>query len=372
MTVAGVTMTQGEMITMDDFFADVAQMEANPTQVRGVLRAIRSGRAGTAQWQEATGGRYLELALNNESHFARSNPRLVPPGGAGRTDHRTKFTEGHARALWESALGNSQAAQAHNSFAGHFLTDAFSAGHVVNKADVMSRFTSRLTERTDFLDAVAASAWQDDGVRRRMSNREMTGFPNMNFDSEWMFKRFLRGVDEKRPEALTNSIAKAVHDALNSLADDPAIGGLEVTNDNGDVWRLSGDETLHRSADSLRIGRAAVAQSNANVAEVAEVGAPAMTEEYGAELIARVWAFVPRPTRTGQAQVTEIVDRLTDPARPDLIATLGAQLAGNIDAIIEAAEAAGAIRIEPPGVLDELEREGRRALDWREWYRLAH
>lgn len=371
-TVAGITMTQGEMISMADFFVDVDQMEANPTQVRDVLRAIRSGRASTSDWQRATGGRYLELALDNEAHFAPSNRRLVPISGLGRTDHYARFAEGHAQALWESAVGRPEAARAHNGFAGHFLTDAFSAGHVVNKADVMQQFSSRLSDRGEFLDAVAARAWRDDGVRRRMSVREMTGFPNLNFDSEFMFARFLRGVDDQRPEVVANSVAKAVHDTLNGLAEDPTIGGLEVENDHGDVWRLSGDETLHRSPESLRIGRAAVAQSNANITEVADIGAPAMTAAYGDELLARVWAYVPRPTRAGMAQVQDIVDRLTDPAHQDLIDTLGQQLATNIDAIIDAAEAEGAIRVEPPGVLEEFEREAMRALDWREWQRLAY
>jgi hypothetical protein len=80
-TVAGVTMTQGEMIAMADFFADVDEMEAHPQQVADVLRAIRSGRASTEEWQEATGGRYLELALDNEAHFGAPD---APAAGARR------------------------------------------------------------------------------------------------------------------------------------------------------------------------------------------------------------------------------------------------------------------------------------------------
>ena len=371
-TVAGVTMTQGEMITMADFFADVAQMEANPDQVRAVLAAIRSGRAGTAEWMEATGGRYATLALDNEGHFAPSNASLVPPGGGGRTDHYRRFATGHIRALMESAMGRQDSARAYNSFAGHFLTDAFSSGHIVNKADVMHRFATRLRDRTGFLDAVAASAWRDPRVRRRMSIRETTSFPNLNFDSEWMFSRFLRGIDEQRPDVVPNSVAKVVHDALNQLAEDPAAGGLAVTNARGDTWRLSGDETLSRSPDTLRLGREAVAQSNANVDEVAGIGTPALTTERTDELLARVWAFVPRPTEEGEAQVVAIVEHLTDPTRQETIDTLGRQLAENIGVIIEAAEAEGAIRVEPPGVVEEIGREASRALDWREWARLAY
>jgi hypothetical protein len=370
-TVAGVSMSQGEMITMGDFFVDVAQMEANPDEVRAVLRAIRSGRAGTREWQAATGGRYLELALDNESHFAPSNARLVPGGGGGRTDHFQLFANGHARALWESALGRPGPAQAHNSFACHFLTDAFAAGHTVNKADVIRRFSSRLRERGTFLDAVAARAWQDGRVQSRMSIREMTSWPNLNFDSEFMFKQFLRRVDNERPDVVANSVAKAVHDALNGLAADPTVGGLEVQNQLGRRWRLAGDETLHRSPDSLEVGRQAVAQSTANLAEVAGIGAPAMTGTYGDELLARVWAHVPYPTSEGELQVRDIVERLTDPNQTELIDTLGQLLAENIDAIIATAEEMGKIRVEPPGVLEELGREARRALDWREWARMS-
>jgi hypothetical protein len=347
MTVAGETMTQGEMIAMADFFADVEQMEDHPRQVADVLRAIRTGTAGTAEWQEATGGRYLELALDNESHFGPPDARLVPQPGGGATDHYERFAEGHLRALWESATGGSRVAQVHNSFAAHFLTDAFAAGHVINKADLMHHFQTRLTDRDAFLGAIAARAWRDDHVREVMSARETAGGFHLNFDSALMFRQFLSGVDAQRPEVIRNSVALAVHDALNHLVDDPLLGGLEVTNDRGDTWRLAGDDTLANSPDSLRIGRAAVAQANANLVEVEGVGAPAMTAAYREELLARVWAFVPRPTHVGELQVGEIVERMTAETDPQLLDTLGAQVAANIDAIAEAAERAGAIRVEP-------------------------
>jgi len=349
-TVAGVTMTQGEMIAMADFFADVDEMEAHPQQVADVLRAIRSGRASTEEWQEATGGRYLELALDNEAHFGAPDARLLPEHVGGGTNHYERFVEGHMQALWSSASGDPGAAQVHNSFAAHFLTDAFAAGHVVNKADVMAHFESRLTGKDAFLDAIAARAWRDERVQRAMSVRETVGFPNKNFDSEFMFRRFLGGVDEQRPEVIANSVALAVHDELNGLAADPFVGGLEVSNEHGDSWRLSGDRTLANSPESLRIGREAVTQANANLAEVADIGALALTAAYGDELLARVWAYVPRPTYLGELQVADIVERLTDPSDQYLIETLGAQLAANIDPIVEAAEAAGAIRVEPAAV----------------------
>jgi hypothetical protein len=253
-TVAGIDMTQGEMITMGDFFTGVEQMEAHPQQVRDVLAAIRRGGAGTADWQRATGGRYLELATANQAHFGPPNAALVPVSGTSTADHRAAFVAGHSRALWESALGHPDVAQRHNSFAGHFLTDAFAAGHVVNKADVMARFAARLTDADAFLSAVAARAWAIPGVVATMSRYEENSTPlHLDFDTQGMFERFLKGVSEAKPELVPNSIAKVVHDALNGLAGDASVGGLDVANDRGDTWRLSGDGTLARSPDTQRI-----------------------------------------------------------------------------------------------------------------------
>lgn len=367
-TVAGLEMSQGEMIAMGDFFTGVDQMEAHPQQVRDVLAAIRRGGAGTADWQRATGGRYLELATANEAHFGPPNASLVPAGGTGTADHRSAFVNGHARALWESALGHPDVAQRHNSFAGHFLTDAFAAGHVVNKADVMARFAARLTDSDAFLAAVAARAWAMPDVVSTMSRYEENTTPlHLDFDSQSMFERFLKGVSSARPELVPNSIAKVVHDALNGLAGDASVGGLDVVNDRGNTWRLSGDGTLARSPDTQRIAMAAVVQTNANLAAVAGTGAPAMTPERTDALVAQVWSFVPRPTVTGTAQLTAIVDRLTDPTNTALIGAFAQLIAGNLDAIVEGATALGRIRPIPPSLLEEAESGWRRLNDWRTW-----
>ena len=74
-----------------------------------------------------------------------------------------------------------------------------------------------------------------------------------------------------------------------------------------------------------------------------------------------------RPTTVGEAQIHGIVEQLTDPSQQELIDTLGDELANNIGAIIEAAEAEDAIRVEPEGVLDQLGREWERANDWRNY-----
>ncbi|WP_273653582.1 hypothetical protein [Cellulomonas fimi] len=367
-TVAGIDMTQGEMITMGDFFTGVDQMEAHPQQVRDVLAAIRRGGAGTADWQRATGGRYLELATANQAHFGPPNAALVPVSGTSTADHRAAFVAGHSRALWESALGHPDVAQRHNSFAGHFLTDAFAAGHVVNKADVMARFAARLTDADAFLSAVAARAWAIPGVVATMSRYEENSTPlHLDFDTQGMFERFLKGVSEAKPELVPNSIAKVVHDVLNGLAGDASVGGLDVANDRGDTWRLSGDGTLARSPDTQRIAAAAVAQSNANLAAVAGTGAPAMTPERTDALVASVWTFVPHPTAAGTAQIDAIVGRLTDPANAALVDAFAQLIAGNLDAIVEGATALGKIRPIPPSLLEEAQRGWQRLNDWRTW-----
>src|SRR5207302_2814099 len=81
----------------------------------------------------------------------------------------------------------------------------------------------------------------------------------------------LAGMTTKRDEFL-HVFAKAVHDRLNQDITH-RFGGIEVTNDRGDTWRLPGDATLadEWGGKTLELGRAAVAQSRQNILDVARM-----------------------------------------------------------------------------------------------------
>jgi hypothetical protein len=77
--------------------------------------------ASTKELEQASGGRYLALAKENESHFTN-----VRPGHA----NIDVWWRQHAAAINAARNGNANLAWATNAAADHFLTDAFSGGHI--------------------------------------------------------------------------------------------------------------------------------------------------------------------------------------------------------------------------------------------------
>ena len=156
-TVNTVPMTEGELIALGDFYATAAEMmAADPAELTKLRDLIRQDQDAfmkfpgaipvkTEDWEEALKGRpegaYRELLLDNEGHFA-------PPsagGSAGGEDHRSLFFSNHGQALERAHAAAATTktvpddALALNGFACHFLTDAFSAGHLFNKAEMLGR-----------------------------------------------------------------------------------------------------------------------------------------------------------------------------------------------------------------------------------------
>jgi hypothetical protein len=300
----------------------------------------RQGKAGTPvsdeQWQRATHERYLDLAAANESHFAPSNTALVASSGKSVTDNKAEWEKNHKSALEKSQTGDMDQALAVNSFADHFLTDAFSAGHLFNKRDVMEAFAGKLPKNAKgdeftagskvFFDKVAHQAFTG-AVKDEFSKFETVEFKGVifrpNIDSESRFSALLQGIQMEKPELLESAIAKAVHDTLNKE-------GVPVENDKGESWPLlSGDGKLNEK--TLAFGRKAVAQSQLNVLDVFK---RVVTLDLPA-LFKKVWAYVPRPTKEGQELIKKEVASGTDPRSASLIAAVVKLIKDNFKLIID-------------------------------------
>jgi hypothetical protein len=89
-----------------------------------------------------------------------------------------------------------------------------------------------------------------------------------------------------------------VHDDLDNAIVAGADHGLEVTNERGDVWTLSGDETLNLSPTTMAIASMAVEAARDNLAKAAATP-PSTTLNYSA-LYRNVLRFVPRPTTAAE------------------------------------------------------------------------
>ena len=321
-TVNGVALDYGTLIAMggDLFGSDEELAKASPDELREIAALIaeekKTGKAvDTVRWQKATKGRMLDLAAKNEAHFAPPNADFVAVSGHSSADHKGTWEAQHRKALDTARAGDKDKALLQNAFGDHFLTDAFAAGHLFNKRDVMDKFDSQLptqgagkdrkftaTSKT-FFKAIADAAFVGD-VAKEFSKYEtferMYGF-HPNIDSADRFSSLLQGVHLEKPELLESAVAKGVHDKLNT-----APGGVPVDNALGEKWQLSGDNTLN--PQTLAVARLAVAQSQQNV-----IGSfrAAAAPDYPA-LFKKVWDFTPRPTAEGKKVVTSAIDHGSD------------------------------------------------------------
>ena len=340
LVVNGVTLEYGEGIAMGDLYETPEDMLAAPAaELQKIAELIKKEKAGVAgvtvtddDWNKATGGRYLKLAEKNASHFSPSNSALAPVSGKSTTDNKSEWEKDHTKALTKSQAGDKNQALALNSFADHFLTDAFASGHLINKQDVMEVFEGKMTR----LPGGGGFAPGPDALFDTVARRTFTGavqaefsplrtascfFVNKSEDPGCTstfsfhvhindvdtFAKLLRKIHLTEPEHFDNAIVKGIHDNLNTA-------GVPVENNKGDKWTMTGDKALN--AKSLEVGRKAVAQSQMNVLEVFKQ-TPALNLP---PLFKKVWDFVPHPAAgAGEKQVKDAVTDGTDPGSATLI-----------------------------------------------------
>jgi hypothetical protein len=328
--VNGVELEYGVVIAMGDLFESPEQMaSASPDELRELKVLIERERASgklvkTEEWMRATRGRYLTLAEKNASHFAPSRAGLAPPtsAGAASDNHKTEWEKYHHAALEASQAGEKDKALMINAYGDHFLTDAFSTGHLINKPDIMALFKGQIKKESTaqdaafdapskaFFDAVAKKAFTGDVVKafeKYETVKKHYGF-HPNIDTVDMFSLLLQGVYDKAPDRVANSVAKAVHDSINTVP-----GGIPVENASKDKWSLSGDTTLN--AETKKWALQAVAQSQANVASAYKLTGLLNYPDF----FKRVWDYTPSPTKEGVAVIQQIVNKDTNIGESSLI-----------------------------------------------------
>lgn len=342
-TINGVEFDEGDVIALGDFYETPDQMQKAPKdeleKLRDLIHRDREhfeGQMGAKavsnpEWAKVTEARpkndqYMELAKRNDAHFS---PRKTTTGAAG-TDNKSKWEELHGQAVVKvvahvagGGKGVPPDALAVNAFAGHFLTDAFSVGHIVHKDDVMAKAKDMWGKQTEtsgtffgeskFTKGVAKKVLGDSTVKKLLTGKELK-LVAWGEVTEERFSELIWQMQKKKPDQFFQAFARVVHDELNQSVKDPA-KGIEVTNDRGDKWLLAGDETLGSSPKTLEMMRAAMEQSVKNLELVAaEPKSPVMTEHF-----ARVWGLIPRPTKSGEERLKNVVDTLTDANKQEAI-----------------------------------------------------
>jgi Domain of unknown function (DUF4157) len=131
--------TYGEMIALGDYFESVSEIltEANGVQfmVDEVKLALWKVNPSARQRplvgqnvEDAVMARYYRLAAKNQTHFTKGSE----PGKSNREQYIAMHQRAIGNAYSQAATGIIQGVswQGWEGFAGHFLTDAFSGGHV--------------------------------------------------------------------------------------------------------------------------------------------------------------------------------------------------------------------------------------------------
>jgi hypothetical protein len=327
-----VEMTYGEMIAMGDLFEDPdAINNATPDQLTRLRDLIRDEKkyytkagghkATENEWDQATGGAYLKLAAKNTQHFKDENLK-----------HWEKF---HRKAMSEAQKKDGMnTALITNAFADHFLTDAFSAGHLIDKPAAMKQAETNLTDSDAFATAIATRVLASPAASellRYEGKRYVAGWTYYPMDATTLMHLILL-IKRWKNGAFFSNFAKLVHDRLNQDVDPKTPGnkgGIEVQNDRGDKWRMSGDDRLALSPKTLEITQLAVAQSRQNLENASS------DKKYDFDkAVHYVLLYVPRPTADGQKQVDEALTSLLDPTQVGTLDAYAQVISNNMDALI--------------------------------------
>lgn len=388
--VNGVDFTYGEIITMGDFFETADQFLAAPASQLNALRSLirksrdfyerkimqaKNEKEPSIDWSSVI-PKYYELAEKNDAHFSPYEASVYSGFShtKGLDDYYKSFeTKQTNRGEWEKyhtrALAAARTATTPdqknraliiNAFGDHFLTDAFSAGHLFNKGIVNRIFqdnfyntSGKLTDQAkSFFEKVADKVLADKAAYAAFDQYEVTDQygvdlifgtynPNLGTNNGVVktLKEILIGIAERKdskingPDLIGNTlIAKVLHDILNQQNQ-----GVEVTNRKKDApWNLTGDGRLNKK--NIEMIHKAVNQSVSNVATAAT------TKITDTDSIKNVWDYTPVPTENGLRKIRILMGDMTRPDRALLISYTADLVINNRVLLIEKLKSYGIIQ----------------------------
>jgi len=226
-----VNLSPGEITALSgDFYKgpdDIAHAATQPSEKKGgknelfqLLDAIEQERRGqlpdaNKAYEQITKGRYLDLAKSNDVHFAPLN--------------RKEWRRLHDQAIAEASTAKDERTLQHallvDASGGHFLTDAYAAGHLFDKGRVVAAIRLHLQRQP-----------------LRTENPEA---------------QFYAGIVTFSGNA-DQLVLKAIHDRMNHE-------GFDVTNAAGMSWRTFGDAQLAQAPDTSRIAALALFRSRQQI-----------------------------------------------------------------------------------------------------------
>lgn len=246
-------LTPGDANAFGDFYASAQDiLTAPPEEVDALLAAIKQERAGllghgeanrryediTRKYRAGTGRQtYIQLADDNGPHFTPTNREAWRTQHLHALDIARNAARGSNPALYNRAV-------LFDSFAAHFLTDAFATGH--------------LFELKKLVDAPpgerSANLWLPLEVEIISYLRAHPPNPaNPELRGYYLLADGLGKMDKL--------VLKNIHDRLNAE-------GMTAHNKQGMTWRSVGDNHLAQSPEAMRIAALAMGVSRGQLLTV--------------------------------------------------------------------------------------------------------
>lgn len=323
--INGVRIMYGEMIALGDFYRDLTDVTRAPKKelekLVALIRRDKQAALGAKdpegnpikwvenkEWEEAAKDRefqrrggppdFITLASKNDEHFAVENKKLW-----------VKF---HREAIELARSNQRPLARATNALGDHYLTDAFSAGHLIQKAKVRQEAEDKMkgVDLGKFAHDIAKHILERPSAQAALAGYEVSSAP---WEPSWQpitvdsMAQIVVFMSNWKKDEFYSMFAKSIHDKLNKDIKEGS-GGVLVTNNAGHKpWRLSGDQTLSSSKETVEVIREAVARSREDI-DLAEKDPTANVDQ----MIEEVWKYTPIPVGEGKELVEGSEKELTD------------------------------------------------------------
>lgn len=317
-----------ELMTMpsDDLLRGVELMEREPLSAEDQAELIELFPA------------YVELGQANDNHFSPPDPELCEPSGRDEPNLATEIDAGLRRAIELAAEGGRTGAtellnQAYVevAWAGHFIADAYSAGHLFNKSDVRA-LVDEVVRHPLWTPALAvqlpscADRIAVDGAETLEAWRhevlDAGGFLVQTPVTALHLAALLEGALATQPELFGNGVSLAVHEEL--------AAGVMVS-DHERTWMMGGDHHL----DPVSKGQAIASIEAAYDAVELAYGAPDRAD--AAASVAAVLARLPHPVESEQERIAGVIERATDVLGGGLSDAIALGAVAQLDVILEEA-----------------------------------
>ncbi len=248
-------ISYGEMIALSgDYFESVAELRGRANDIYGrdeVLFALwkvnpsrRSRPVVSQSTEDAVMDRYYRLAARNETHFST--------GSAAGRSNRERYIQAHIEAIGaaysqgRSRIQSGGPWQAREAFANHFLTDAFSAGHIRTPRGQIQEHWQRLYPKFPQSLVQMISCY----MASYINDRDNIGYIAT---VDQLAQKIAEVVQNKAGTILSSY---SIGDLLSKVMHDADNAGLDVMSPRGPAgsvssspfrWRAVGDEFLFKN-----------------------------------------------------------------------------------------------------------------------------